>query len=255
MSLISKLLAHPLTRGMSVDDPLTTLYRRKIIQNKSFLRLIYLEWYELIKAKLPEGDQVLELGSGAGFLQEILPNIITSEIFETPGISLIADACQLPFSDSALDAIVMTDVLHHIPNVDRFFSEAERCIRPGGKIIMIEPWRSAWSEWVYKNLHPEPFEIESGWKIPASGPLSGANGALPWIVFERDRLLFESKYPNWLIKNINPIMPFSYLLSGGVSMRSLLPGFMYRPVRGLESIFGEQKYAMFALIELQLANV
>jgi len=43
-------------------------------------------------------------------------------------------------SDGSLRAIVMTDVLHHIPNVESFFAEAARCVRPGGVIVMIEPW-------------------------------------------------------------------------------------------------------------------
>ncbi len=48
------------------------------------------------------------------------------------------------------------------------------------------------------------------------------------------------------------MMPFSYLLSGGVSMRSLMPGWMYGPVRSLEQMLNQQQWAMFALIELEL---
>jgi len=49
------------------------------------------------------------------------------------------------------------------------------------------------------------------------------------------------------------MMPFSYLLSGGVSMRSLMPGCMYRPIRALERVLGQKHAAMFALIELELS--
>lgn len=254
MNLFTKILGHPLTRGLSVDDPRTTLLRREIIQDKVFLRTLYLEWYEKIISALPLKSDVLELGSGAGFLQRLLPDVITSEVFDTPGVKLIADACDLPLPDNSLNAIVMTDVLHHIPDVSRFFVEASRCVRPGGKIVMIEPWRTPWSEWVYTRLHSEPFATNSEWKIPSTGPLSGANGALPWIVFHRDRALFEMQYPQWRINRIEPMMPFSYLLSGGVSMRSLLPGWMYRPVRATERAFNQHKWAMFALIELELVS-
>lgn len=249
-----RFLSHPLTRGLSVDDPRTTLLRRDLIQDKTFLRVLYSEWYERIMKILPKKNDVLELGSGAGFLQEILPGVITSEVFETPGVQLVTDACHLPFPDKSLSAIVMTDVFHHIPDVGRFFLEATRCIHPGGKIVMIEPWRTSWSEWVYVHLHSEPFSVDSDWKIPRTGPLSGANGALPWIVFQRDRALFEAQYPQWLIKNIEPMMPFSYLLSGGVSMRSLVPGWMYRPIRAGEQILNQNNWAMFALIELELTS-
>lgn len=251
MSILQKILGHPLTHGLSIDDPRTTLLRRNIIQEKVFLHAIYFEWYERIVSGLIKKDSVLELGSGAGFLKQLLPQVITSEVIEMPGVQLIADACNLPLMEQSLDAIVMIDVLHHIPDVTRFFVEAARCVRPGGKVVMIEPWRTPWSEWVYTNLHSEPFSPKSDWTIPSLGPLSGANGALPWIVFHRDRSLFEKQYPQWRINIIEPMMPFSYLLSGGVSMRGLLPGWMYRPIRAVERIFNQEKWAMFVLIELE----
>jgi len=254
MGIVSEILEHPLTHGLSVDDPRTTLLRRDIIQDKAFLYSLYSEWYEQIINVLSKKKDVLELGSGAGFLKKFLPEVITSEVFETPGVELIADASNLPLSDHSLDAIVMTDVFHHLPDVRGFYSEATRCVRPGGKVVMIEPWRTRWSEWVYTHLHSEPFSPESDWDIPTTGPLSGANGALPWIVFQRDRELFESEFPQWDIKEIKLIMPFSYLISGGVSMRSLMPGWMYRPVRKLEQILSQKHFAMFALIELELQS-
>ncbi|MDR4463990.1 MAG: class I SAM-dependent methyltransferase [Nitrospira sp.] len=253
-SMFLKILSHPLIRGLSVDDPRTTLLRRNLIKEKTFLRMLYSEWYERILNLLPEKTDVLELGSGAGFLQEIIPGVITSEVFETPGVNLITDACDLPFPDQSLSAIVMTDVFHHIPDVGRFFLEATRCIRPGGKIVMIEPWCTSWSEWVYTHFHPEPFSPNSGWEIPCAGPLSGANGALPWIIFQRDKALFEARYPQWRLKTLEPMMPFSYLLSGGVSMRSLVPGWMYHSIRALEQALSQRHWAMFALIELEVSS-
>ena len=73
---------------------------------------------------------------------------------------------------------------------------------------MIEPWVTPWSRLIYTKLHHEPFNPESEkWDFPSSGPLSGANGALPWIVFCRDRHLFEERYPQWEIVTIKPMMP------------------------------------------------
>ena len=39
----------------------------------------------------------------------------------------------------------------------------------------------------------------------------------------RDRVTFEREFPHWHIELVKPIMPFRYLLSGGVSLRSLNP--------------------------------
>lgn len=249
--LLNSLLAHPLTKGMLVDDPRTTLLRREIIRSKPFLTAIYREWYGLLLAALPDEGLILEVGSGAGFFGEMSSRIITSEVFELPGINVILDGANLPFEQAELSGIAMTDVLHHIPDVRIFFREAARCIRPGGRMVMIEPWRTPWSEWIYKNLHSEPFQPDAGWLIPETGPLSGANGALPWILFDRDRAQFEGMFPQWSIISIKPIMPFVYLLSGGVSLRSLMPRLFYRPLRKFEKSLNFKKWAMFALIELE----
>jgi SAM-dependent methyltransferase len=251
VGLLNRVLEHPLTKSMSVDDPRTTLLRREIIRSKPFLVAIYREWYKLLLAGLPDEGPILEVGSGAGFFGEMSSRIITSEVFELPDIDILLDGVNLPFAEAELSGIAMTDVLHHIPDPTIFFTEATRCVRPGGKMVMVEPWHTPWSEWVYKNLHSEPFEPGAGWLIPETGPLSGANGALPWILFARDRAQFETSFPKWSIQSINPIMPFSYLLSGGVSLRSLMPGWSYGFWRKLESWLAPNRWAMFALIELE----
>jgi SAM-dependent methyltransferase len=249
--LFQRLLAHPSTRGLDVDDPRTTLMRREIIQRKSYLNRIYREWYARLAVNMTPDSRFLELGSGAGFFRTLVPQLITSEVFLTPGVDRIVDARQLPFSKDELDGIVMTDVLHHIQDVARFFEEATRCIKTGGQVLMIEPWNTRWSQWVYQRLHSEPFEPRGGWTIPSSGPLSGANGALPWILFERDRERFQREFPEWRIESIELLMPFSYLLSGGVSLRALVPGWMYRPLRWMESKLTQERWAMFASIKLK----
>jgi len=247
---VRKALEHPLSIDLSVDDPDTTLIRRAIVEQKGFLRCIYLEWYKLIIAYLQESEIVLELGSGPGFLNKLRPSTITSEILSIPDVSLIANGCQLPFAKHSLDAIVMTNVMHHISDISAFFDEASFCIRPGGKILLVEPWRSGWSEWVYKRFHPEPFLPYRDWTLPEGGPLSSANGALPWILFWRDKKIFESRHSDWEINIVKPLMPFSYLASGGVSLRSFVPSWCYSVFRLLERPW-ESRYAMFAFILLK----
>jgi SAM-dependent methyltransferase len=253
--MLRRWLEHPDTRGLDIDDPRLTQLRRRIISEKSFLRKIYQEWYRSIAASLPAIDgPILEIGSGAGFLQEFIPGLVRSEVFECPGMDVILDALTIPLADESLRAIVMTDVLHHLPEPRRFFSEASRCVRAGGAIIMIEPWVSQWSRCVYGHLHHEPFHPEAtDWSFPASGPLSGANGALPWIIFNRDRVRFERDFPEWAIRTIKPQMPFRYLVSGGVSMRSLMPGAAFGIWRGLENILHPlmKQIAMFSFIVLE----
>ncbi|HZP85908.1 MAG TPA: class I SAM-dependent methyltransferase [Burkholderiales bacterium] len=246
-------LAHPLTRELDIDAPDTTALRRQIIAGKPFLRSIYDEWYRLVRDALPDMEgEVLELGSGAGFMRQYIDDLLTSEIFLTPGVRTVLDATALPFPAASLRAIVMTDVFHHIPRPRAFLSEASRSLKPGGRIVMVEPWVTPWSRLVYRRFHHEPFLPEAPrWEFPASGPLSGANGALPWIIFERDRAAFEREFPFLRISVIRPFMPLAYLVSGGVSMRSLMPGVAYRLWRVLERAAPSRLTAMFAMIVVE----
>jgi SAM-dependent methyltransferase len=251
-SILRRVLSHPLTRGIDLDDPKTTALRRQIIQSKPFLQRIYDQWYSTLRNDLPVGEGgILELGSGAGYFKDVVPETITSEIFPCPGIDVVLNGLQLPLEDQSLRAIVMTDVFHHLPDVRQFMREAARTIRSGGVIAMIEPWVSTWSKLIYRKLHHEPFRPDAtSWDFPTTGPLSGANGALPWIVFQRDRAAFEREFPQWRIEMVEPLMPLRYLLSGGVSMRSLVPGFAFRPIGWIERMM-LPRAAMFAHIVLR----
>ena len=161
-ALLRRLLAHPLTNGMELDDPATTERRKQIIASKPFLKAIYEEWYSLLAAELPPGEgAVLELGSGAGFCDRYIKGLITSEVFAWPSVQLRVDAAHIPFEDGSLRAIVFTDVLHHFSDVRQFFREASRCLRSGGKILMIEPWVTPWPRFVFKHFHHEPFRPEA----------------------------------------------------------------------------------------------
>lgn len=253
--MLREWLTHPLTRGMELDDPRTTALRRRIVREKRFLRLLYEEWYALIAASLPDGaGRVVELGSGAGFLEEIIPERIATDILLVPGIDLMADAERLPFRDASLRALVMTNLLHHVRSPHRCLTEAARCVRPGGVLSAVEPWVSPWSRIVYRRLHHEPFDPEAkDWELPRGGPLSNANGALPWILFERDRERFGQEFPQWELARLHPMMPFRYLLSGGVSMKSLSPGWSFSGWTWFERMLQPAMggLAMFAQIVLR----
>lgn len=251
---LRSLLAHPLTRGVDLDDPQTTELRVQIIRDKKFLRKIYDDWYALVSARIPAGPGgILELGSGAGYFREFAPDAIQSEVFICRNAQVVADARALPFAAASLKSVAMVNVFHHIPDVRAFLHEAVRCLKPGGRLTIVEPWVSSWSKVVFTHLHHEQFLPAADWTVPLSGPLSGANGALPWIVFCRDRSQFDAEFPELRIREIHPMMPLKYLVSGGVAMRDLMPGWMYGYWGLLEAVLSRwiNRTAMFALIDIE----
>jgi SAM-dependent methyltransferase len=218
-----------------LDDPQTTVLHSQIIKGKAFLRNLYIDFYKIFKKSTgPNAKVVVELGSGGGFIKEIIPGVITSDIINVPNIDMIFSAEQMPFEDGSVDAFFMIDVLHHIKRPKNFLAEAQRCLKSGGKMVMIEPANTIWYRLIVKNFHHEVFDTSAGWEINETGPLSGANGALAWIIFQRDRKLFESEFENLKIKDIGFHTPFRYILSGGLTYRQLVPAFMYGFVNFLE---------------------
>jgi len=221
-----------------LDDPRRTLEHRDIILSKPFLKRIYEEWYTEIlqEAKeTPEGI-MLEIGSGGGFIKDMNSSVITSDILELPNVDQVFSAEEMPFSDKEVSSIMMVNVFHHIPNVRNFLKESSRVLKKGGKIIMIEPANSLLSRFIYKNFHHEMFDEKRDWTFPQSGPLSGSNQALPYIVFKRDKKEFEASFPNLSINKFYLHTGYRYILSGGVSRNQIIPGFMYSFFKKLEGV-------------------
>jgi SAM-dependent methyltransferase len=245
----------PQTRQIeSLDVPGTTELHARIIQSKPFLKRLYLDFYRELAGRIAEtGGPVVELGSGGGCIKEVIPAAVTSDVMAVPGVDRVFSATRMPFEDARVGAFVMFDVLHHIKQPRAFFREAIRCLRPGGKIAMIEPANTAWSRLLYTNFHHERFEPQAGWELDKAGALSESNQALAWIIFHRDRKTFEREFPQLEIVDIRLHSPLRYTLSGGLQFRTLVPDCCYPVVKGVEFVLGPLNglLAMFETVELR----
>ncbi|MDN5292206.1 MAG: hypothetical protein PWQ06_2445, partial [Anaerophaga sp.] len=130
----------------ALDSPERTLVHRKILKSKKFLQNLYRQWYSHFLKEIPAlpPGKLLELGSGGGFLKELEPRVITSDVQKLPTNDMTFSALEMPFEDQSLAAIFMIDTLHHLPDAAKFFNEAERTLIPGGIIKMIEPANTLW---------------------------------------------------------------------------------------------------------------
>lgn len=246
----------PELRGIKdLDDPAVTQLHAQIIWKKTFLREIYLDFYreyERIAGGKSSGVCV-ELGSGGGFVKKIFTKILASDIAFSKGLDLCFSAEQLPFKNNSIDALCMINVFHHVKNPVSALNEFSRCLKPGGIILMIEPANTIWGRFVYRHFHHERFDPAAAWSVEGQRRLSDANGALPWIVFCRDRGRLEAQYPLLKVSRVEFHTPLRYLLSGGLSLKQLLPSCVYGAVKGTEALLSplNEWIGMFCAIEVR----
>jgi hypothetical protein len=118
---------------------------------------------------------------------------------------------------------------------------------------MIEPANTLWARFIYKNFHHELFDPQAEWGLEKIGPVSHGNGAIPWIIFSRDRGIFEKEFPQLRIVRLRNHTPLRYLLSGGLTLRQMVPSFTYPLIKGVEFLMSaiNNQAGMFQTIELQ----
>lgn len=249
---------HPLARGIDLESAEATDIHRRLIREKPFLRLLYERYYsEFLHAHAasPAGTR-LEIGSGGGFLMDLLPGLITVDLRPGTHVSITASALELPFGDNKVGAVFMLNTLHHLPDPYRFFNETRRILKPGGRCVMIEPFVSPVSKSILTHLHHEPFNPESvSWTSRVKGPQAGANMALPWIIFIRDRKRFERLYPELKIIRTDPHTILLYVVSGGVSMKALLPQCCFKPLAWVEKRLGPLKPYLCIMMTVEIQRI
>lgn len=203
--------------------------QKKMIKSKPLIKRCYDLWYQRLLADVDSvittsaSAKILELGSGSSYIKELRPDVITSDV--TPGAAdCVIDARHLPFENESLKAILASHVIHHIPNIESFFAEADRTLVPGGVISMIECTHTPFAKFFFSKIHPEPYnDRATDWSFPQTNSMLDSNQALSWLIFCRDKEKFKAKFPNFEIEQISFLPWATYLLSGGVNLKSLIP--------------------------------
>ena len=176
--------------------------------------------------------KVVELGGGSGNFREYFPGVIATDLVPTPHVHAAVDAMELPFADNSIDNLIMQDVLHHLPYPLAFFREAQRVLRPGGRIVLMEPYISWASRVVFKLAHPEPVVMgarifgEAGEADSAVFEGNGAfasNQAIPTLLFFRDLRKFEARFGSLTVRVRALRSLVVYPMSGGFSGPQVIP--------------------------------
>ena len=221
------------------------------------LRTLYGCWYGLVREELPPHalGPWLELGSGPGFAKNVIPELELSDVVGAPWLQHELDAENLPFEDGSLGALVLFDVLHHLPHPARFFAEAVRTLRPAGRVVMCEPYVSPVSYPVYRFIHEErcDLSVDPLAEAPGTGddPFEG-NQAIPTLLLRRRRDELERRFPELRIAGFQRFAGLAYPASGGFGRRTLLPMRLWKALLAIEDRLPE---AAFRLIGFRMLAV
>ena len=165
-----------------------------------------------------KNQRILEIGCGAGRISSILSketnllvaidpdeNAIKKARANVSGIDFrVGSGEALDFPTAFFDIVLFTLSLHH-QNCKKALNEATRVLKPGGKILVIEPIPEGEVEIIFSFLHNEDKEkeiaqnciVKSGLKIAKSEVFTS-----DWV-FENEADLFKSVFEYY-------DMPFDY---------------------------------------------
>jgi SAM-dependent methyltransferase len=209
---------------------------------KPILHRCYIEFHQLMAShlsKLPDG-KIVELGAGMGNIHETIPDCLRTDLFPYPWIDQVENAYKLTFADASLSDLLMVDVFHHLRYPGTVLDEFHRVLKPGGRLIMMEPGISALGYIVFGPLHPEPIgtakQIQwlapDGWSSENIDYYSSQGNATRIFV----QKYFASELSGWKIVEVRRIAALAYAASGGYSGPQLYPAFVYPFIKFLEKL-------------------
>lgn len=205
---------------------------------KASLRAVYRDYYRRMQEWCRAGIMV-ELGAGPGNLKETMGQVLATDIVPTPWLDAVVDAHALPFRRAAVDTVLGMDVLHHVQYPVLFLAEAERVLKPGGRVVLVEPAITPVSRVVFRLGHPEPVDMRAdplseGRPDRDKEPMD-SNQALPTLMSGRHRARVARRVPGLALVHQEILSLFAYPLSGGFRRWNLVPAPLVDPLLRLES--------------------
>jgi SAM-dependent methyltransferase len=189
--------------------------------NRNLLSLLG-DRYSWIKTFITTSERGLEFGAGIGaskfFLRDY--NLIVTDVISNDWLDLSeVDALNSGFESNSFDYIIINQVLHHLSSPYKFFQEAFRILRPGGRLLVLDPYTSLLMRTVLRIMRHEGFNELVNLKnvntefCDAKDPWS-ANCSTAKLIFDNDeREIYTNGFR--LIQKVT-CECLTFLNSGGV---------------------------------------
>ena len=230
MSRLLDRLQEPEVSGCPVDSLDRFEAHRSVLRRKALIRGVFDEFHQtfaqLDHRYFSSAGSVIELGAGVYPVRETVPGVLATDVVPAAHLDRVLDAGAMDLPDASVHAFYLQNVFHHFPQPSRFFAELERTLLPGGGAILIEPASGPLATLLYPRLFTtETYDKHAaGWETPLGGPMSGANQALSYLVFDRDLARFQAEHPTLEVVHRDVLANWPrYLLSGGLNFRPIFP--------------------------------
>jgi SAM-dependent methyltransferase len=207
------------------------LARKRFLENRPpNLEFLLKNRYSWMNKFIESSDNGIEVGCGSGLSKLFVENenLLLTDYDQKPWVDLEVDAMNMPFESGSQDYIIACQVLHHLAKPMSFFEEVERCLRPGGKLLIHDVYASLFLRSLLRLMRHEgysfdvdPFNPDSICNDPRD-PWS-ANTAISRLLFE-DIAEFELNSP-LKVSHRRSVECLSLPLSGGVYATARVPTF------------------------------
>ena len=165
-------------------------------------------------AKIEKGMNVLDVGCGTGNYANVIQKITKANVFGVDSSSGMLEKAKeknknvifkigsipnLTFEDESFDFIYMTDVIHHIDNIDKMFLEFNRILKDEGKICISTQSHRQIDLRYMSEFFPETAIVDKKRypdidEIKISSEKNGFDYIKSDILGEGDEVILDSKY-------------------------------------------------------------
>ena len=230
MSWLADLLRVSSVKNLDVDGVDRLLVHRDILTRKPMLRAVFTNFHHMFerldRRYLAADGLRVEIGAGVAPIRDSYPDVLATDIVQGSDLDCVLDAERMDLPDDSVRVFFGQNCFHHFPHPTHFFEELERVLPVGGGAILLEPYYGPLASFLFRRMfRTEGYDkTYPSWETPATGPMNGANQALSYIVFRRDRAEFERRFPRLRIAHQEICSNYlMYLFSGGLNFRQLWP--------------------------------